>query len=156
MPPGTTTVAGGPTGYLAFASPPDGSGAPDDAYRSVDGRAWEPVPSLPTGTGGVAAALVQADGTAVVAADVANASGTVDVLRLDATGGWSQVTWPTAPDSAALVRALEIGPDEVVAVGSIGERRPAAWLGQSRPRTPRRVPSATRRQPAVPRGRRGP
>lgn len=141
------SLTAGPTAYWAFTASPTPGVQARRVYRSTDGVAWTNVGSLPAATSGVSGSIVQSDGSLVVMTTEGDPDSVARVLRSRDGVTWDPVTWPTPLEAGAEISALTAGRDAIVAVGSIGERRAATWLGQPAaadpPEPPERLPPPT-------------
>jgi hypothetical protein len=136
LPPGQIdTIAAGPDAYWAFGEQASAIGPGRPVYRSVDGQTWTRTGALPAmstrlPTSVIAAAVAQVGGALVVVTSAGDPSRPDEVLRSSDGSEWNTVTWPSPLEKGAYITALAVGLDGIVGVGSIGQRRAAAWLGQ--------------------------
>lgn len=129
LPPGLIeTVASAPDAYWAFAEPATSTGPGIPVYRSVDGLTWTRTGALPT-TSAIAAAVAQVNGSLAVVTSSGEPRRTPELFHSADGSRWDPVTWPSALEKGADITALAVGLDGIVGVGSIGWRRPAAWIG---------------------------
>jgi hypothetical protein len=133
------TIAGGPTTYWAVTS--------GVAFRSADGETWTNAGNVPSGSGEIAASVVQRDGSLVIATRQDDDTAARVLLRTRDGSSWEPVRWPTPLEPEAEITALAEGQTVVAAVGSIGERRAAIWVGQpaagDAPGAPENLPPST-------------